>query len=164
MIANVITFSRIIFSLLLLILSPDSFAFAALYLLCGLTDVLDGFIARKLHTESKTGAALDSIADLFFCAAYAVKVIPVMDIPFRIWIWTAMIAAIKITVIILKSKKDGKISIEHSLMNKLTGAAIFILPLSIHAVNIAFGAAFVCLIATITVIVETTGISGSSTQ
>lgn len=37
-----------------------------LYSLCGVTDVLDGFLARKLHTESKAGEWLDSFADLFF--------------------------------------------------------------------------------------------------
>ena len=71
MIANIITVSRIFLSLCLFVLSPSSVPFAVLYLLCGVTDVLDGFVARKLHTESEKGGMLDSTADLFFAVAYA---------------------------------------------------------------------------------------------
>ena len=70
MIANIITVSRMLFSLSLLAFSPTSYTFAALYLLCGVTDALDGFAARKLHTESEKGEVLDSAADLIFSAVY----------------------------------------------------------------------------------------------
>ena len=77
-VANSITVSRMLFSLALLVLPSRSLPFVVLYLLCGLTDVLDGFIARKLHTESEKGAMLDSIADLLFAVVYAVKILPIL--------------------------------------------------------------------------------------
>ena len=70
MIANIITVSRILFSLAMILFPPSSVPFAVLYLLCGATDVLDGFVARKLHTESENGAMLDSAADLLFAVVY----------------------------------------------------------------------------------------------
>ena len=65
MIANGITVSRLLFSLAMILFPPSSVPFAVLYVLCGATDVLDGFAARKLYTENEKGAMLDSIADLF---------------------------------------------------------------------------------------------------
>ena len=154
MIANIITVSRILFSLVMIVFPPSSVAFAVLYLLCGVTDVLDGFIARKLHTESEKGAMLDSIADLFFALSYAVKILPVLNFQIWIWIWTAIIAAVKITGILITSKKIHKLSVEHSFENKLTGFLLFFLPLSVCVADVKYTATLVCAVATVTVIKE----------
>ncbi|MCQ2463696.1 MAG: CDP-alcohol phosphatidyltransferase family protein, partial [Clostridia bacterium] len=108
--ANIITVSRIPFSVLLLVFSPFSVTFTVLYLLCGITDVLDGFIARKLHTQSEKGARLDSIADLIFAIIYAVRILPLLSVPYWIWIWTAVIAVIKIAGIVIASRKAKKLT------------------------------------------------------
>ena len=152
--ANSVTISRMLFSLVMLVLPTRSLAFAVLYLLCGVTDVLDGFIARKLHTESEKGARLDSIADLLFAAVYAVKILPLLGIPLWIWIWTAIIAVIKITCIVIASKKAYRLVIEHSFGNKLTGLLLFLFPLSVCAAEGKYGAILVCIAATVTVIIE----------
>ena len=65
-IANIITGSRAIFSLPLLFISLSSAWFYALYLLCGLTDMIDGTIARKTGAVSKFGARLDTASDFVF--------------------------------------------------------------------------------------------------
>ena len=152
--ANCITVSRILFSFLMLVFSPSAFPFAVLYLLCGATDVLDGFVARKLHTENEKGAILDSVADLLFTVVYAVKIIPLLNIPLWIWIWTAIIAVTKITGILIASKKAQKLLIEHSFGNKLTALLLFLLPISICAADVKYGAILVCIAATVTVIKE----------
>ena len=154
MIANGITVSRILFSLAMILFPPSSVPFSVLYLLCGVTDVLDGFIARKLHTESEKGAMLDSIADLFFALSYAVKILPVLNFPIWIWIWTAIIAAVKITGILITSKKIHKLSVEHSFENKLTGLFLYLLPLSVCVADVKYTATLVCAVATETVIIE----------
>ena len=154
MIADIISVSRIFFSLLLLIFSPSSYLFMSLYLLCGITDVLDGFAARKLHTESEKGARLDSAADLVFTIIYAVRILPTITIPLWIWIWTAVIAAVKITGIIIASKKEHKLCIRHSFANKLTGLLIFLLPLSVYIANAKYGAIIVCMAASFSTIEE----------
>lgn len=162
MIANMITLSRILFSVLLLVFSPNSYAFAALYLLCGLTDALDGFAARKLHTESERGAMLDSVSDLFFAVIYAVRVLPLLSIPLWIWIWTAVIAVIKAAGIMIASKRAHKISIAHSFGNKLTGILLFLLPLSTYIADVKYGATFVCIAATVTTVKEIIEICGGT--
>ena len=154
MVADSITFSRIIFSLLLFVFSPNSYPFAALYLLCGLTDVLDGFIARKLHTASERGAVLDSTADLIFAFIYTVRILPLLSVPLWVWLWAVVIAAIKIVCIIIASRKAHRLAIEHSVGNKLTGVLLFLLPLSVYFADVKYGAAVVCIAATVTAIEE----------
>lgn len=154
MTADIITISRIPFSLLLLVFKPNSYPFAVLYLLCGGSDVFDGFIARKLHTESEKGARLDSMADIVFAVVYAVKILPILSVPYHIWIWTAIIAVIKAAGIVTASVKAKKLSVRHSFGNKLTGILLFLLPLSVYIADVKYGAAIVCAAATVTVIGE----------
>ncbi len=153
-IANGITVSRILFSFLLLVFSPNTVLFTAFYLLCGVTDVLDGFVARKLHTASEKGAMLDSVADMIFALVYAVKILPLLSVPLWIWIWTGIVAAAKITGILITSKNAHRFLIEHSFGNKLTGGLLFLLPLSVCITDVRFGATSVCIAATATAIKE----------
>lgn len=160
MLANAITASRMLFSLVLLAFSPISFAFAAFYLLCGVTDVLDGFVARKLHTESEKGAMLDSAADLLFAIIYAVKILPHLPIPLWIWIWIAIIAMIKTAGIVWKSSKERKLAIEHSVANKLTGFLVFLLPLTIRMIDVKYTAGLACTAATFAAMEEICRLKG----
>ena len=72
-IANIITGSRIIFSLPLLFIPLSSACFYVFYLFCGFTDMIDGTIARKTGAVSKLGAKLDTIADFVFFTARHMK-------------------------------------------------------------------------------------------
>lgn len=67
--ANIITFSRIAAALSLFFLPHGRIIFIIFYIYCGISDMLDGFITRKMHTESKFGEKLDSFADIVFIAA-----------------------------------------------------------------------------------------------
>ena len=154
MIADILTVSRMLLSIFLLVISPFSTLFGIIYLLCGATDVLDGFAARTLHTESEYGARLDSLADLFFSAVYLVKIIPVLSVPLRLWFWTAMIAAVKVSGILLASIKAHRFLIAHSFGNKLTGVLLFLLPLSVYVADVSYGATLVCAAATVTAVRE----------
>ena len=154
MVADLITISRMLFSLLLLAVPLTSLLFPPLYLLCGLTDVLDGFAARKLHTESEHGAMLDSAADLMFALVYAVKILPRLSVPIWIWVWTAIIAVTKITGILIASGKAHRMSIAHSVGNKLTGVLLFLLPLSARIADVRYGACLICAAATVTAVKE----------
>ena len=154
MIANLITVSRILLSLFLLFLSPYSVLFMVIYLLCGVTDVLDGFLARKFHTESQDGERPDSIADIVFAVVYAVKILPILHLPLWIWCWIVLIAVVKIVGIIIANKKERSFYIAHSVANKLTGLLIFTLPLTVRLFDVKYGAAVVCAAATFAAIQE----------
>ena len=65
---NMLTLSRIVFLPLLyaLFFLERLAAFLTLYVVIGMTDMLDGFLARRLSMVTKTGQFLDSFADIFF--------------------------------------------------------------------------------------------------
>lgn len=154
MIANGITISRIIFSIALFFIVKESNLFFVLYILCGISDVLDGLIARALHTESEIGATLDSVGDLIFAIMYIIKILPSFSLLFYEYIWIILIAIVKIIIILFMSIRMQKFYIEHSIFNKFTGVLIFILPLSAKLINLRYSIIFVCIVATITVIDE----------
>lgn len=54
--------------------------FWTLYLLCGLSDVLDGAVARLTGTVSRLGERLDTLADIIFVAVWLVLFILPMAI------------------------------------------------------------------------------------
>ncbi|MGN0134516.1 MAG: CDP-alcohol phosphatidyltransferase family protein, partial [Anaerotignum sp.] len=93
--ANIITFSRIIAALAILQTEAVSPLFYALFLFCGITDILDGRIARRMGSQSRAGAILDSVADIIFALVCFVKLFPVIELPLFLWIWIGGIAAIR---------------------------------------------------------------------
>ena len=95
-IANIITSCRILGSIGLLFCSSFSACFYGLYLFCGLTDMVDGTMARKTGAVSTFGSRLDTVADFLFVIASFVKLVPVIRIPVWIWAWTATIAVVKL--------------------------------------------------------------------
>ena len=146
--ANLITLFRIVLSIALLFLPTPSGAFGVLYLLGGVSDMADGFVARKTHTESETGAKLDSAADLLFVTVSAVKLLPLVRLNMWLWIWVAAIALIKIAAMVLRFVRTHTFAPPHSIANKLTGVLLFLLPLTLPLVDIHYPAALVCAVAT----------------
>lgn len=71
--ANIITGLRIIGSVVLLFFDVPSLPFYITYLLCGFSDMIDGTVARKTNAVSSFGSKLDTVADIVFMAACAVK-------------------------------------------------------------------------------------------
>ena len=98
--ANTITFFRIAAGIVLLSCPVFSPAFYALYIAAGLSDMLDGFVARQTDTVRKRFVAV------------------------------------------------------HSVMNKATGALLFLLPLTIPAVPLKTSAIVVCAAAMLSSVQE----------
>ncbi|MGN1101471.1 MAG: CDP-alcohol phosphatidyltransferase family protein [Huintestinicola sp.] len=153
-IANIVTSCRIIFSILMLFFPAYSTWFYVMYLLCGLTDMVDGTIARKTNSVSTFGARLDTIADFIFVSAALVKLLPVMNIPGWIWIWILIIAVIKITNIISGFVCKKRFVALHTVMNKITGLLLFLLPFTLFVIELKYSAAAVCIIATFSAVQE----------
>ena len=153
-IANIITSSRIIFSLPLVFIPLSSAWFYVFYLFCGFTDMIDGTIARKTGAVSKLGAKLDTIADFVFMLVCSLKILPLIRITLWLWVWIIIIASIKIFNISLVFIRKKKLISIHSVLNKITGFALFFLPLSLTFVETNYSVATICLLATIAVVQE----------
>ena len=120
-IPNVVTTLRFLGAASLLSWNPAGIAFWVIYGFCGISDMLDGYLARKLHAESKTGAVLDSVADSCFVACCAIRLIPVVQIPTWLWIWAGGIVVIKIVNQISALIVCKRFCFLHTKANKLTG-------------------------------------------
>ena len=94
--ANIITMMRVVLSLPLLLSEPLSPSFYILYCLCGLSDMVDGFVARRTNSESRFGERIDSLADIVFVAVCLCKLLPVIELPVWVCVWAAVIALIKV--------------------------------------------------------------------
>ena len=154
MIANVITIFRIAASIVLLFCPVFSPVFYTLYIAAGLSDMLDGFVARKTDTVSKLGARLDTIADFVLVVVCLVKLLPVLRIPAWLYIWIGIIALIKVVNIISGFAVQKKLVAVHSVMNKVAGALLFLLPLTIPVLSLKYSAIVVCAVVTFAAIQE----------
>ena len=153
-IANIITSSRILCAICLLFCPVFSIAFYILYVFCGITDMIDGTVARKTNTVSALGSKLDSVADYIFVAVCLIKLLPVLSIPTWLWIWIGLIAIIKVVNIISGYIIWKEIVAKHTILNKITGALLFILPLTSSIVDIKYSGGPICAIATIAAVQE----------
>ena len=153
-IANIITGSRIVFSIAILFCPPFSPAFYTLYTAAGLTDMIDGTVAGITNTVSGFGSVFDTIADFVFVAVCMIKLIPVLDIPVWLWIWIAVIALIKAVNILSGYGMKKKWIAPHTAMNKVTGALCFLLPFTLSFIDLTYSAIIVCAAATFAAIQE----------
>ena len=129
---NIITAFRLIGAFCLLFFGVRSYGFWIIYFACGLSDMLDGFLARKLGCESKTGAMLDSVADIVFVACCCWQLIPVLAFPNWLWIWAGVIVIIKVINQISAIVMYKKCVFPHTIANKVTGILLFVgVPLTV---------------------------------
>lgn len=91
--------------------------------------MLDGCIARKMKMESRSGAVLDSIADIIFLFTVAIRIIPVLDIPQWILWWIGLIAIVRIGAYMIGFIKYRAFVSLHTYSNKLTGLLLFCSPI-----------------------------------
>ena len=128
--ADTITALRVLLSLLLLLLPLYSGAFFITYTLAGLTDALDGWLARRMKTVSEFGSKLDSLADLLFYGVLLFRLFPVLweILPISIWYAVALIFLVHLASYVTAAVKYHRFTALHTKLNRLTGFSVFLLP------------------------------------
>ena len=152
--ANILTGFRILGSMLLLFIPVFSAAFYSVYLLCGFTDIIDGTVARMTGSAGRFGEKLDTAADIVFAAAALIRFLPNLPIPLWLWIWGGGIAVIRIGNILLGYVFRKQFTACHTILNKVTGLALFLLPMTGAAADFRYGSMAVCAVATAAAIQE----------
>lgn len=107
--------------------------FRFLYLLGGFTDTIDGTVARKLGMAIEFGAKFDTLADFVFASAAFIKLLPAIQLPEWVLIWTGSLLLLKILNIALGFLKHHRFVPIHSVLNKCCGAVVFFTPLFLGA-------------------------------
>lgn len=149
LIPNYITIIRILLTLSLILIKPLSITFLAIYITCGISDVLDGYIARKTNTTSNLGDKLDSIADMMLVFILIFKLYPVINPSAKIIAWIIIIAIIKAVSMIIVYLKYKTFEILHTYGNKFTGILLFLFPLLIAFIKANVLITVICSAATI---------------
>ena len=147
--ADLLTLARIPLGLGLLCTAPLSPPFFLLYTLAGITDMLDGTIARRTHTASRNGARLDSLADIVFLVSALFCLLHILSFPS----WTipalAAIAVLRCAAWLVGFLKHRRFTALHTLANKLTGAALFCAPYFLFRFNADTLCTVLCLLAVV---------------
>ena len=129
--ANILTLFRIVCAMLLLFCPVFSRGFSIFYILGGISDVLDGFVARHFGKETPLGARLDTIGDMAFTGVVLVKLWRTVFLPRWLQIWIACIGLVKGFNILSGFRRFGRFMAEHTPANKLCGVLLFAVPLCI---------------------------------
>lgn len=127
----------------------------ALFVLAVVTDLLDGYLARRLHQISDAGKILDPVADKVFVAAVAVVLVMRDKIP--LWFVAAILArdaiilaagiyAQRKTGVVLPSNYIGKVAVVVICIAGTLGLLDFV-----EWRNIAIGVAVVLMTASLVV-------------
>lgn len=154
---NIISCFRIALSGALFFFTDRPAVFIFLFILCGISDAADGYIARRFGLETRLGARLDSLGDFLFTAAAIYAIFPLIShesiiLSFIVFIFILRIANLTITK--LKFRQWGVI---HTIGSKVTGAILFVfVPVCVARVFIPFWPAVaVCAASSLSALDET---------
>jgi Phosphatidylglycerophosphate synthase len=105
--------------------------FLFIYLSCGVSDILDGYIARKTNSQTRLGAQLDSLADLaLFCSITVLlfvrwagdELAPLLPL-------LLAILTVRVINLIVAGIKFRSLAMLHTWANKVSGLLVFAAPL-----------------------------------
>ncbi|MCL2563716.1 MAG: CDP-alcohol phosphatidyltransferase family protein [Oscillospiraceae bacterium] len=124
---NAITISRMLIVISLIFIPPLTPLSIALFLIAGITDMIDGALARRIKdAHSNLGAELDSIADMLMVIVTVFFIMPAMDL--WGWLWFAILGALtfKLMSAIPGLIKHRKVFFLHTISNKILAMILFI--------------------------------------
>lgn len=148
-VADWFTLTRIAGAVLMVFTEPLSAVFYVFYSVCGISDVLDGTIARATGTASRFGAILDSVADLIFYSAMLFKILPILWelLPVAIWYVVGLVLLVRLLAYLTAAVKYKCFASMHTWLNKLTGLVLFLVPYILLTEMTAEYCAMVCCVA-----------------
>jgi len=131
-IPNIITSVRIILTIILIFIHPPmGVASFVVYCIAGLTDMIDGPLARRIpEGKSKIGTELDSFADMFLIIVGVFVLLPAMEL--WNWIWPVVIGALSFKIVSASLSgliKHRQVLFTHTIANKLAALFLFIAPI-----------------------------------
>lgn len=136
---NIISISRAIAAVGLLFTAVFSIPFWVLYLWCGISDMIDGPLARRLGTAGKAGAAVDSIADFVFVVIACARIVPALTFPCWLWLIIGIVAVLQLIRMVVLYFRMGGWDGLHDRANKVIGLALYLAPPAVFLFGIMWG-------------------------
>lgn len=127
---NFITALRLAGTVAMLFIDVFSAAFYVIYTLSGISDVLDGAVARATGTSTEFGKKMDSAADMLFYVVMMVRVFPELWEVFPVWLWgiIAVYCILRIVIYVYVAWKYHCFASLHTYLNKLGSFGVFTVP------------------------------------
>jgi phosphatidylglycerophosphate synthase len=154
-VANILSISRMVLSISLIYFLNNTLIYISIYIICGLSDVFDGIIARKTNTQSTLGARLDSIADLLMFGIITFSMI--------VWagnslinylIYIVAIVLIRVINVIIAIWKYKSFDSLHTWGNKFTGLLVFFTPVLFIVFHNVIVILLVCIVSILSALEE----------
>ena len=152
--ANIISICRIAGAMALFLTTPLSVSFFVVYILCCASDFLDGYVARKTNTTSKSGEILDSIADFVLIAVMLVIFAPLLAWESWMLYWIGAIALVRFTSLAVGFLKYRAFASIHTYANKTTGIALACFPIFYLLAGLTVTVFIICAAATLSALEE----------
>lgn len=151
---NILTLSRILLSLILLGLHPLTYTFMGIYVSAGLTDIVDGYMARKFNATTDLGAKLDSLSDFVMVVVVLYKLLPVIQLNTWVYFGIGLITLIRFISFIYVKTKFNDFAILHTYLNKVTGLSLFLVPILLKYLHHNTLAIIVCILGVLSALEE----------
>ena len=116
--------------------------------------MIDGAVARRTKSANEFGARLDTVSDFVFLSVALIKFLPHLHIPVWLWIWIGIIALIKLGNVVWGFIRTKNLISSHTVLNKVSGLLLFLLPVTISFVDLTYTLPVVCTVATVAAIHE----------
>lgn len=159
---NLITLARIaLVPVLILLLKDQDYAAALIvFVIAGVSDALDGYLAKRLNVQSRLGAILDPAADKLLLVSAYVMLTLLGHIPF----WLVLVVVFRDLLIVggylLYTSHAGPVTMRPSIISKLNTLMQIALVAVILAQQAA-GMAWLPVEALIYTVLATTVVSGA---
>ncbi|MBM7541038.1 CDP-alcohol phosphatidyltransferase family protein [Amphibacillus cookii] len=151
---NILSLLRIVMATLLLIAFQYPVIFSFMFIIIGLTDIFDGYLARRLNCESNYGARLDSIGDFIFFMVVCFFAIYTDLISTWLYYFIVMLVIIRLINLVVTRIKYKQFIFVHTFLNKLSGAFFYLAFLALYILDSEWIAWLACLIAFLSAIEE----------
>ncbi|MHC5373645.1 CDP-alcohol phosphatidyltransferase family protein [Enterococcus sp. LJL120] len=127
--ANLFSFSRIIAAPFLIFFGTESWEFLAIYLYCGVSDILDGRIAKSAGIADEAGFHADLIGDLAFLFIALIRLGPQQTLLSWELVWLAGILFFKVVAIVIAYDKFQRfILVMPTFLNRWAWICLFFVP------------------------------------
>lgn len=147
-IPNLLTISRIIIAVVIMFIEPYSVAFYVIYAFCGVSDSIDGTLARALKTSGRLGETLDTIGDALLTYTTTHMVAMYARTVDHLSCWQGMVIAI---CLVFASRVFGalvtlirfkKFALLHTIGNKVGMFIFYLYPFMYKALRDVGGAGY----------------------
>lgn len=128
--ANIISLSRAALALSLFAILNNKIMFIIITIICWMTDVIDGKVARLTNSASDTGSRIDDIADTTLIVVTSIIMIIWLKASILLFIpYAIFLVILKLINMSISKKKYGSVYIIHTYAARFTCFLILLMPI-----------------------------------